>query len=222
MDFEEQMISLSPAELRQYAMGQGVTEQTLTGSVLVPILQNVAGGIGAGGLFAIVAGAIAAPIGFPIGQGLAVASALFGLAVTCLFTMTRFFSDEVGIGKRLYAMGAKSRQPEIDALRAESTAALLEIVELKRGGAVAPTSKSVKREAVIRDGVKLLKWAYTGAALDRRSCEGRGMSQTSWAKARRLLVASGLLTEDGTVTETEIGAALSLSLIHISEPTRPY
>lgn len=195
-DLEEELIALAPDELRRLAMATATQEQTLVGGVFVPILQNIAGGAGAGGLFAIAVASLAQPLGFSPGQGLALWAALVGGAVTCGFTAWRFFADEIGIGRRLYEMGAKSRQTEIDALRAESTALALEVVELKRGGATLPARKDSKREQVIKDATKIIKWYFTGAAIDRRSCEQRGMSQTSWAKARRLLQAAGLMGEE--------------------------
>lgn len=204
---EEELITLSPIELRQYAQGQQMAEQTLIGSVVVPILQNILGGIGAGGLFAIGAGAVSVSMNFPIGQGLALWASLFGGFVACFFTAWRFFSDEIAIGRKLYQMGQSSRQAEIDALRAEGTALALEVTELKRSGHTVKASVATKRTEVIADAVKLLQWGYTGAGIDRRSCEQRGMSQTAWGKARRLLIASGCLGEDGQLPDPDLGAA---------------
>ena len=172
--------------------GDGIRERTISADVLVPVLQNLLGGLGAGVviwiLFAAALSALALP---PTGEAIKLIAAAVGGLVAAFATSFRFFGDELGIANQMYRRGQQSQLARLNTLQAELRAAHEVIVQMRRNGTAAPRQVVTKRSLTRRDAVQLLRWHYSGVDVTRKHCEAAlGMGQPAWNKASSVLVAS--------------------------------
>jgi hypothetical protein len=207
---EANLLELTPEELHRWAMqGTQMRERTFVSDVGVPLLQNLLGGLGAGLLFMILAHALVALLEWVPDLLLInlLAGAVGGLG-TAGMTVFRFWGDELGVGRRLYRMGAKSRDTEIAALHAEIDGLRNTLGQVK---GVVPNRAADDRAIVARDARTLAALHYKGAAITRKASTDRGMSQTGWAKARNLLIAAKVLDgATGAMLPTDAATAQDL------------
>src|SRR5687768_18135887 len=116
---------IDPGTLQMTVQAQPVEHgQTWTTHVLVPLTQNICGGVALG-----VLGFIAFVTLSEWQQRVWHATDIFlwcllaGGTVTCLMTLIRFFSDDVGIIVQAYKAGQRSMLPRISALETNLQAA---------------------------------------------------------------------------------------------------
>lgn len=197
------LITLSPEELRQVALhADGTRARTVVGDVIVPVLQNLLGGLGAGIVVWLLVVGLLGLSGQAIPDALRYIAGGMGGLVASLATTFRFFGDELGIGQKLYRLGQDSQQGTIKALRVELNAANEMIVGLRRNGNAAPQNQLDRRTLLVRDARRILAWYYQGADITRRECETRGMTQPAWNKAMGLLTAANLRDDRGFLYPT--------------------
>lgn len=166
-------------------------EVTWASHVLIPLAQNLAGGVAIAGLCMVAVIAASQPIdAFILWAGLA------GLTVACVATFIRFFSDDFGIVWAAYKAGQRSRDPEINGLQLELQSAL-------SSAHLDPSSAQQKRtEAMQRarkDVARILEIHFGGERTTRAAMEARGMGQRDWERAMRLLRAAGCVDENGSM-----------------------
>lgn len=159
--------------------------------VLIPLAQNLAGGVAVSGLFLIASHALDAP--FDI---VSLWAGLAGGAVSCTATIIRFFADDFGIVWSAYQAGQKSRDSEINALQLELQSAL-------SSAHLDPSSAQQKRTEMMqrarKDVQRILDIHFGGENTTRVAMLARGMGQRDWERAMRLLRAAGCVSEDGTM-----------------------
>jgi hypothetical protein len=166
--------------------------QTMLADVVVPLTQNVIGGVATSGLLAIAWRAVGLP---PSDWWIPVA--LAGSAVACVVTLTRFFADDIGITAAAYNAGRRSRDVEVNALHLQ----LRENADAMTMAGGAPTAATLQAkqlivaQATLRHAKALLQTAYSGDNISRTAMEQRGIGQRDWERAMRLCRAAGVIDE---------------------------
>ena len=115
---------LNPGTLQMQVEEQPLELQTWTTDVLVPLTQNLCGGLAVGvlGFIAFVAVNEWRNVLWR-SDGALLWCLLAGGAVACAMTILRFFSDDVGITVQSYHAGRRSMLPQISALEVQLQAA---------------------------------------------------------------------------------------------------
>lgn len=194
-DGQLDLLELTPEELHRWAMsGPQAKERTFVSDVAVPLAQNLLGGLGMAGLCAILALALAAILEWvPDPETVSLVSWAAGGLGAAGMTVFRFWGDELGVGRRLYRMGAQSRDTEVAALHAEIDSYRNALAGVKAAGGTVRNRAAAERAIIARDARTLVALAYRKADITRKACENRGMSQGAWRKARNLLIAAKIL-----------------------------
>ena len=177
--------------------------QSLEQHVIVPLLQNVAGGIAAGTL---------TYIGFAVtGQftDQLFWSLVTGITTTSLATIVRFFGDDLGIVTTAYRAGAASRTEEINRLTSELSALRTALNGQQR--TATSTTKTSKLDMLKRsyDHAKIMaENGIRGRPIDRRTCGSQyQIGEVDFGRAYRLLQESGIRNQQDTFTVTQVSEA---------------
>lgn len=189
--------------------------QTFAADIFVPVFQNIIGGGAVAGLFAIVSTAGSRWLGrTPSTEELAFWCLLAGGAVACLVTVIRFFGDDIGLIRQAYRRGQDSMRLRVNALELELQAAQKQVAHLMGQTKAMPSNAARQQlERVYAAAEHLIHWHFEALPIDRRSCESRNMSQSDWRRARHLLLAAGVLDENGITTKT-LPEALAKAHVH--------
>ena len=174
-------------------------DQTLATAILIPLLQNIIGGGAVAGLCVIGGASLGYLTREPQAWEVTLsAGLLLGGAVTCLVTVVRFFGDDIGLLRWAHQRGQASRQARVQALELELQAARTQLAQaLGRSKAAPPTAAQQHLERIYAAAQHLVYWHFERLPIDRRSCERRNMAQSDWRRARHLLVAAGVMDEQG-------------------------
>lgn len=176
------------------------TAQGWVGDVLVPITQNLLGGAAVTGLslIAYIARSEWYALFWTIGDAI-LWCVLAGATVTCIMTVLRFFGDDLGLIVRAYRAGQKSMIPRISALEVQ----LSQATDAVASTGTAKTSEQQKALETLnraRDQAeRIIRLHFEGEKVDRKSMASRGIGQRDWERARRLLIASGVLSDEGAI-----------------------
>lgn len=171
-------------------------------AIVIPLVQNIIGGLAVGAFLAILAYAWADANTLPVEQDQLLRWALIiGATVCCAATFVRFFGDDVGMLAGAYRKGQKSRDAEIAALQLELRAAF----DAHRAVEVNGTKSAVDKQQELvqrarNDAMKLVEVAFNGDSISRSAMNGRGMGRWDWERASRLLRAAGAMDGDGNIT----------------------
>lgn len=179
---------------------------TWASHVLIPLAQNVAGGLAVAGLGAIGVAAWGAPVDGVAGLW----CAFGGAAVTCVITITRFFGDDLGLIAAAYRAGQRSRDAQIAALELELRASRDAQAAAEANGEQTTSAKRVeeKIQRARKDALKIIEVHFAGDSIRRSAMAGRNMGQRDWERAMRLLVAAGVVNGDGAVAVRSPGQAV--------------
>jgi hypothetical protein len=199
---------LDPGTLQMQVEEQPLEPQTWTSDVLVPLTQNLCGGLAVGGLGFIAFVAVHEWRTIPWKSAdVLLWCLLAGGAVTCAMTILRFFSDDLGITVQAYHAGQRSMLPRISALETQLQAAQ----EALAGKHQHTSAEARLLEVMSRartDAERLIRLYFEGDKIDRLSMAGRGMGQRDWERARRLLQAAGVIDGSGRFIVATPAAAL--------------
>jgi hypothetical protein len=166
---------------------------TWIGHVLVPLVQNLLGGVAVAALGAI---AVQAVTGEVTTQAVTWC-ALVGGAVACTFTVLRFFGDDLGIVTGAYRAGRRSRDSQVAELQLQLRSAQ----EAIDAAGPMPSAQLAQRQQMAQkahaNAVLITKVAYQGDTISRKAMEDRGIGQRDWERAMSLLRAAGVLDAQG-------------------------
>lgn len=178
--------------------------QTFAADIFVPLLQNIIGGAAVAGILAIMSVAGSRWASQPLsGADIAFWCLLAGGAVACIVTVIRFFGDDIGLVRYAYRRGQESMRLRVNALELELEAAQRQVAQLMGQTKAIPSSGARQQlERVYAAAEHLIHWHFEDLPIDRRSCESRNMSQSEWRRARHLLLAAGVLDEQGITVRT--------------------
>ncbi len=169
---------------------------TWIGHVLVPLTQNMLGGVAVAGLGAI---AVQAVTGEVTSQAL-VWCALVGGAVACGFTVLRFFGDDLGIVTGAFRAGRRSRDAQVAELQLQLRS-MQEAVQAHGG---MPSAQLAQRQQMAQkaqaNAALMIKVAFSGDNISRSAMLDRGVGQRDWERAMSLLKAAGVLDAQGQLT----------------------
>ena len=158
--------------------------QSWTSHVLVPLTQNILGGIATGGLIALIFIEI---FGVDVETTRRVAQ-IIALFVACSFTILRFFADDLGLVIRAYRSGQESMIPQINSLQLQLADAEEQLDSLtNRDDTVELTTNHQQVLQATADAENLIKWHFSGRAISRSACAQRGIKQRRWERAKRVL-----------------------------------
>lgn len=178
------------------------TPVTWETAVVIPLTQNIVGGLAVGAFLAILSYAWADANTLPVDQDQLLRWALIiGAAVCCAATFVRFFGDDVGLLTAAYRKGQRSRDVEVAALQLELRAALDAQKAVEVNGTKSATDKQQELlQRARRDAMKLIEVAFNGDSISRAAMAGRGMGRWDWERANQLLKAAGAMDADGNIT----------------------
>lgn len=170
--------------------------QNWEGNVLVPLVQNAAGGVAAAIMIATVTYAWDYANGLATdGWELLQWGVIIGVAVAAIATIVRFFGDEVGLMRAVYVAGQRSRDDEIQRLNRQIS--LME--QQQQPGAMqdaTAVNARLGQMAGDRDNaVKLLKILLDGGIVARSNSE-HGLGRRPWERAVALLEKAKIYNHD--------------------------
>jgi hypothetical protein len=170
----------------------------------VPLVQNILGGGAVAGAVAILTIAVHHSQATPVdGRTLALWCGLVGGLVICVATVVRFFGDDLGLLRAAYRAGQRNRQLRVNALELELQATRTQLARLLGKHNVLPQTRTLQEiQRVYQAAQHLIHWHFEQLPIDRRSCEQRNMSQGDWRRVRHLLIAAGVMDENGMTTQT--------------------
>jgi len=165
--------------------------QDWTNNFLIPLCQNVVGGMAVSCLSAIGTMLFTNASNATI-QDVAIGS---GALVACGFTAIRFFGDDVGILGAAFRAGQQSQQAEINRLQSQLYDANQQLDQLtsKPDIAIGGTRNNQQILDACADAEKLIRWAFDGQAVSRAACAKRGIKQRAWERANKVLVNAGII-----------------------------
>lgn len=182
--------------------------QAWASNVLVPLTQNILGGAASTGLALII---WTAWTGGQPNETIMLWCGLIGGALACAATLTRFFSDDLGLLAKAYHLGQESMQAQISALELELRSATDAVNAVEADGSLSAARK--QNEYILRankDAVKIVEIHFQGDSIARSAMATRGMGQRDWERASRLLKAAGVVNGDGAVQVRNARQALRL------------
>jgi hypothetical protein len=169
---------------------------TWIGHVLVPLVQNLLGGVAVAALGAIAVQAVTGDVGTQAMTW----CALVGGAVACTFTVLRFFGDDLGIVTGAYRAGRRSRDAQIAALQLQVS----EANDAASFGDATPSATIGKRQEMARaahaNARLIIKVAFQGDSIARGAMVDRGVGQRDWERAMALCRAAGVIDDQGRLT----------------------
>lgn len=191
----------SPTTVNPERVGHPPTFVTEIG---VPLLQNLIGGAAVAGLVAILALAFSRWQATPLDeQTVSLWCVLLGGAVACVATVVRFFGDDLRLIQAAYRAGQNNMRLRVNALELELQAARTQLSRLlEKTNALPSTQATQEMQRIYKSAQHLIHWHFEQLPIDRRSCEQRNMSQGDWRRARHLLIAAGVMDEQGVTTRT--------------------
>jgi hypothetical protein len=164
--------------------------------VLVPLTQNVVGGVAVAGLGAIAVQAIAGQVT----QAAWLWCALVGGVVTCVVTVLRFFGDDFGLYRAAYNAGRRSRDAQIAALQLQVS----EANDAASFGDAAPSATIGKRQEMARAAHAharlIIRVVFQGDSISRDAMADRGVGRRDWERAMALCRAAGVIDDEGKLT----------------------
>jgi len=174
--------------------------------VLIPVAQNILGGVAVAGLG--VMGVYAYGMGIDSAAGLW--CAFGGAAVTCVITITRFFGDDLGLLTAAYKAGQGSRDAQIAALELELRASrdAQSAAEADGDQANADKRREEFRQRARKDAVAIVAVHFDGDSIARAAMGKRGIAQRDWGRAMRLLKAAGVVNGDGNMVTSSPAQAI--------------
>lgn len=179
--------------------------QTWVPSVLVPLVQNVIGGLAVAALVGVVWRWIAGSL--PPDWWVPALSA--GAVWATIWTIVRFFADDLGLLRAAYAAGAASRDAQVNALMLE-VQSLRTVIEVREGGATGSNAdiRIADMNATLKGARELIPIFYSGDKISRASMAQRGMGQARWEKVITLCKAAGVFDDQGKRRIRDVSDAL--------------
>ena len=181
--------------------------QTWVPSVLVPLVQNIIGGLAVAALVGVVWRWVGGSL--PVDWWVPALSA--GAVWATIWTIVRFFADDLGLLRAAYAAGAASRDAQVNAL-------MLEVQSMRdviTAGEAGPTSSTADRRiatanATLKNSRVLLKVLYEDgvAQITRAKMGQRGMGESDWKRAVLLCRAAGVIDEHGQPKHRDYAIAM--------------
>jgi hypothetical protein len=169
--------------------GAGEPGATWVGSVLIPLVQNVVGGIAVFGLGVIGVRAFTGEFATdPI-----LWCAFVGGALACLMTVTRFFGDDLGLFTVAYNAGRRSRDHDLDILnkKLHGAQAALDAAGQPSSGTVISQRVHIGQIAM-RNARTIAQVAYAGSNYSRRAMKDK-MGEKDHSRAMRVLCVGNVL-----------------------------
>lgn len=168
---------------------------TWIGHVLVPLVQNILGGVAVAGLGIIGVQAVTGDVSSQAASW----CALVGGAVACLFTVLRFFGDDLGIVTGAFRAGSRSRDAQVAELQLQLRS-MQEAMETHK----IPSAQLAQRQEMAQkahaNAALIIKVAFSGDTISRSAMFDRGVGQRDWERAMSLLKAAGVLDAQGQLT----------------------
>lgn len=189
--------------------------QTFAADVFVPLLQNILGGLAVmGGSTILAVATTLLQDRSPQIDPILAWSALLGGLVTCIVTVVRFFGDDIGLVRSAYRHGQRRMLARVHALELELQVARSQLARANKTSNQMPSTKALQElQRTHQVAQQMIQWHFEALPIDRRSCEQRNVSQREWARARRLLIAAGVMDEIGVQVAT-LGEAQVLASTH--------
>jgi len=179
--------------------------QTWSENVLIPLVQNVIGGMAVSALAAVST------------------AFLFNSStyVTCGFTTIRFFGDDLGLFSTAFRAGQKSQQSEIDRLSdlLYDAQSLIEKMESDPKIEVGTTRNHQQILDAVADAEKIIRWAFDGHSISRAACGRRGMKQRAWERANKVIHNAGIV-RDGRWTHGSRSEAMKALKKHFDRRSK--
>ncbi len=162
--------------------------------VLVPLTQNVLGGVAVAGMGMI---GVQAATG-EVTPSAALWCALGGGIVTCAVTVMRFFGDDFGLYSAAYRAGRRSRDCEFDNLNKQLHAAKTALESAGIATSAEFSRRVIIGQIAVRNARTIVATAYGGGNYSRAKLAAQ-MGDKDWGRAMRLLRVGGILAEDNTI-----------------------
>lgn len=201
------LLTGQPEETQDFASQRPPTWET---HIVIPLVQNIAGGIAVFALCWTVTVGLGQYLLWPvILKELSFWSAVSGGTVTAAMTIVRFFGDELGLLAAAYRLGKRSADSQISALVAENEQLQAAVREL-RGTATTHRAQDMadRLRRAQDDAEHLLALAYGGQSIAREKVKDY-IPQRNWERAIQLLRAAGCLTQSNELATENLGLALN-------------
>lgn len=187
--------------------------------VVIPLTQNVVGGLAVAAVCAVVTVGLGRYFLWRvIVDELAMWSFLAGALVASLATVVRFFGDDLGIVAAAYRAGRRSADTQISALVGENQQLRATARELRGESSHRSKDMLAAITKAQSDAEGLLSLAYGGQSIAREKVSAY-MPQRSWERAMQLMRAAGCLTSDGGLVDDNLGAALKRLRTYVAQDT---
>jgi len=182
--------------------------QTWSENVLIPLVQNVIGGMAVSALAAVATSLMLNSSADVVRN----AAIVFGTFTTCGFTAIRFFGDDLGILKSAFVAGQQSQQAEINRLRNQLHDAenLIEKYNADPQIDIGSTRNNQQILDAVADAEKLIQWGFDGQPISRAACGRRGIKQRAWERANKVLVNAGIVRDGYWVHDNQKAARRAL------------
>ncbi len=182
---------------------------TWASHVLIPLAQNMVGGV----FVAVAVGAVAIAVARLLDTRLDMADLQFwciicGVMVCASATCVRFFGDDLGLIKVAYDAGVKSADNQINGLTAENQRLLATVREIR---GQAPTHRATEKVEQIdnaqKDAEELLNLAHNRQPIAREKVSA-WLPQRRWERAIQLMRAAGTL-DGNSLADRNLGQSLA-------------
>lgn len=183
---------------------------TWAGHVLIPLTQNLLGGVAVGALGYLSTMAVSNYYGWHIdADGVQLWCEIAGGLVASVVTITRFFGDDLGIIRAAYVAGQRSRDAQVSSLELEIRA-LRDANHAAQASGNAASATKREGEFYIRahnDAKTLIRVHFNRDSIRRAAMVQRGMGQRDWERAAGLLKAAGVMDGDYNITARTVTQA---------------
>lgn len=188
------------------------SEQTSwDGSIVVPLTQNIVGGVAVAILISVLAVAYCRALGRIVDiQAMLWIAGTIGVSVAAVFTIVRFFGDDLGLFVAAYRAGQRYADEQIQAVRQENDTLRAQLETARAQGRPALERLAAKQDRSQANAITLLTLGYTKgvSAMAANKVIGHELSDPEWRKARQLLVAAGCIdASTGNLNHSGIRAA---------------
>jgi hypothetical protein len=170
--------------------------QTWDGAIIVPLTQNLIGGVAVAALIAVLSVAFCRASGRIVNvDALLWLAGTIGATVAALFTIVRFFGDDLGLFGLAYRAGQHYADERLQVMQQENDSLRAQLETARSQGKPAVNRLAERHDRTQANAITLLTIAYNKGvpAMAANKIIGKEMSDPDWRRARALLVASGCL-----------------------------
>lgn len=201
------LTGLLPADQQPPIQDQIAKLQTIQSHVIVPLVNNLLGGLGAFVLCAVLWLAVAAALGARVDyDDLRFWCGLVGAGAFGAMSIVRFLGDDLGFITAAYRAGVASADAQISGLVADNQQLQAALRELRGTGPA--NGKVEKIERARAHAEELLGIAHAGGSIAREKV-ATWCPQRSWEAAVQLLKASGALTANNELADRNLALSLN-------------